>query len=180
MPTLRDYLRIKDIHQPLSAQGCFDALHTVMTGLRDHPGITSFDVVSKELQHNAEALETVLEGGIWLPHLRSTNVHGIIVAGGSWPQPIELLLPNKEPKKIRILVLILAHQGLVNEYLAAVGELARRMASPGTIERMATAASASIWAAALLGHALPEASIKNNAPGALPTATIQQPGLGPV
>lgn len=151
MPSLRDFIRPRDVHPRLAAQTRRDTLRALIAGLRDHPGIVSFETIAREIEAKADSLDTVIEGCVWLPHLRSASARGIIVCGGSWAAPAALDFPPGGPAGLRLVILILAQQGLVTEYLAAVGELARRLSQPGTPERMADAAAGAEWITALLG-----------------------------
>lgn len=155
MAPLRDAFRLKDIHPRLAARTRSAALAELAAGLRDHPGIVSFDTVSEELRGKSGSLNTIIENRVWLPHLRSAAVRGIVICGGSWQQPTALDFPPGDstsmPPEVRLALLILAQQGLVTEYLAAVGALARHLAAPGAVEKIAAAAAPADWLHALLG-----------------------------
>lgn len=155
MAPLRDAFRLKDIHPRLTSRTRSAALAELAAGLRDHPGIVSFDTVSEELLGKSGSLNTIIENHVWLPHLRSAAVRGVVICGGSWQQPAALDFPHDHsagrPPEVRVALLILAQQGLVTEYLAAVGALARHLAAPGAVEKMAAAAAPEEWLSALLG-----------------------------
>ncbi len=132
-------IREKDVLLSLRVQTWQEAVRSSVATLSDHSGMIACGKVTADLLSAPNQLGTFVAPGIWLPHLRTDSVRGILIGAATFAQRWQ---HPSAAEPIKVMFLILAQNGLVNEYLAVVGELARVLSEPGTTGALGAAESA--------------------------------------
>ncbi len=133
MGLLREALPVGRVVAQLSEEESWPAVEQLLALCESDPALEDFEQLRTGFLERHEDDRLVLGRGVWLPHLRTDHTRSLLCALGRWPEGVRFAWC---PEPIHFAVLVVAPLGMVNEYLRAVGMLARAFGKADRYENM--------------------------------------------
>jgi mannitol/fructose-specific phosphotransferase system IIA component (Ntr-type) len=141
-----DLLRPDHVTLDVEASDARAAILAAAAPLVRHPAVTDFAAFCQDVLERETISSTAIGFGVAFPHARGHHVQEIVMAAGRTAEGV--LFPGAgEP--VRLIFVIGTPLGMVREYLALLGSLAKVLKDPDVRRRLLGAASAGEFLEAL-------------------------------
>ncbi|MGF1655877.1 MAG: PTS sugar transporter subunit IIA [Verrucomicrobiales bacterium] len=124
-PLIEKALGTKFYQESLPSNDRGECLKALAQVWRNEARVTNWKELSADVMDIQEdRVDLIVSPGVWLPHLRSHNVKGLLLSVGKFETPARFLETESGPD-IKFAILIAAPTGMVSEYQRCVGSLLR-------------------------------------------------------
>lgn len=123
---------------PLIASNAQEAIHILMDGMRGNAAITNPDELMNEIILRERESSTHIGHGVAIPHARSRNVSGMVLAAGRLDHEI---LWNSSGKPVRLVLLMGIPPQCIETYLGVMKAFAHGFRKQHLASRLLEAAN---------------------------------------
>lgn len=132
----------------LESQTIRGAMRKLHDALERHPAIREHAALWRAFEERLALGANCLSAAVAIPHVRTSTVSEMVLAVGRSRLGVEV---DESHPSVRIVFLVAAPPNQINEYLAFMAALSRRLKTPGTLDGLLRATSEAEFRGVLAG-----------------------------